>query len=89
MDVSLSRHERLRAILGGPLAAYIAEGGDASLASATRLVELLLLHAAPATVRAWIGGQHPDLDGRSPAMLIRTGRFDEARAAVRDLLERA
>jgi hypothetical protein len=42
------------------------------LRDAYQVVDLLLAHDGPETIRAWFGGMNPHLGDRAPALLIET-----------------
>ncbi|MDI3340783.1 MAG: XRE family transcriptional regulator [Sphaerobacter sp.] len=52
------------------------------LRTAYEIAQLLLLHDAPQTVKAWFIGLNPQLDDRAPAEVIREGQSREALAAA-------
>lgn len=79
---------RLEEALGPKLVGFIAgEGPEASMRLRTAAAILRLLTEKDAetvqVVRAWMIGQNPSLDDRSPAEMIATGRLREALTAAR------
>ncbi|MGH2561443.1 MAG: XRE family transcriptional regulator [Thermomicrobiales bacterium] len=56
------------------------------LRAAYEIVQLLLTHDSPQTVKAWFIGLNPELGDMAPAEAIHTGRLQDAFLAARAFL---